>query len=169
MKFYANPYNASAAGFYFESIEELEEKSAALKDEFGLPVEELEVEAMDGTREEMELFEMVEVNQSNIAEFIEFIDTSDEDSWPTIYFLLDDNRVSSLDEAIRLASDYTIVEIDLLDAATELFDECYGKSIPDSVKMYIDYESFARDCRFGGDMVEFEFGGKTYTCTNASQ
>ena len=79
------------------------------------------------------------------------------------------NRVSSLDEAIRLASDYTIVESDLLDAATELFDECYGESIPDSAKMYIDYESFARDCRLGGDMVEFEFGGNTYTCTNANQ
>ena len=87
MKFYANPYNTSATGFYFESIEELEEKSAKLNDEFGLPVEEFEIDAIDGTREEMELAEALGINQANIAEFIEFIDTSDEYSWPTIYFI----------------------------------------------------------------------------------
>ena len=134
-----------------------------------MKVEEFEVEAIDGTRDEMELAEAFGINQANIAEFIEFIDTSDEDLWPTIYFLLDENRVSSLYDAIRLASYYTVLESNLLDAARELFDECYGESIPYLVKPYIDYESFARDCRLGGEMVEFEFAGKTYTCTNANQ
>ena len=167
MKFYANPYNTSVAGFYFESIEELEEKSVELKDEFGLPVEEFDVEAIDGTREEMELADVFGIDQANIAEFIAFIETSDEDLWPAIYFILNDNRASSFDEAIRIARDYSIREGELIDAASEIFNEVYD--LPDEVKMYIDYEKYADDLRCGGDMVEFEFGGKTYTCTNASQ
>lgn len=162
MKFYANPYNTSATGFYFESIEELEEKAAALKDEFGLPVEEFEIEAIDGTREEMELFERVEVNQSNIAEFIQFIDTSDEETWPAVYFLLERY---TLEVAISRAEECNVVQSSLLDAASNLFDECYGYSVPEELRIYIDYEKFAADIKYGGDMVEFEFGGKTYTCT----
>lgn len=162
MKFYANPYNPSATGFYFESTEELEEKFAELKDEFGSPVEEFEIDAIDGTREEMELFERVEVNQSNIAEFIEFIDTSDEETWPAVYFLLERY---TLEGSISRAEECNVVQSSLLDAASNLFDECYGYSIPEELRIYIDYEKFAADIKYGGDMVEFEFGGKTYTCT----
>lgn len=169
MKFYANPYNTSAAGFYFESIEELEVKSAALKDEFGLPVEELEIDAIDGTREEMELFEMAEVTQSDIAEFIEFIEDSDEETWPAVYFLLERYTLYTLEAAISRAEECNVVQSSLLDAASNLFDECYGYSIPEELSIYIDYEKFAADIEYGGDMVEFEFGGKTYTCTNANQ
>lgn len=164
MKFYANPYNTSATGFCFETIEELEEKAAALKDEFGLPVEEFEVEAIDGTREEMELADLLGINQANIADFIDFIEDSDEDLWPTISFILD-GRANTLDRAIAMTRDYCVVESTLLDAAVELFDDCYGHSIPEELRIYIDYEKFAADLERGGDMVEFEFGGKTYTCT----
>jgi len=167
MKFYANPYNASVSGFYFETYEEFELKLSDLKDDFGVPVEEVEIEAIDGTREEMELADVFGIDQANIAEFIAFIETSDEDLWPAIYFILNDNRASSFDEAIRIARDYSIREGELIDAASEIFDEVYD--LPDEVKMYIDYEKYADDLRCGGDMVEFEFGGKTYTCTNASQ
>jgi hypothetical protein len=56
----------------------------------------------------------------------------------------------------------------LIDAASELFDECYLPEVPEAVRPYIDYDAFANDCRLGGDMCEFRFGGTTYTCTNAS-
>jgi len=167
MKFYANPYNASVSGFYFETYEEFELKLSDLKNDFGVPVEEVEIEAIDGTREEMELADVFGIDQANIAEFIAFIETSDEDLWPAIYFILNDNRASSFDEAIRIARDYSIREGELIDAASEIFDEVYD--LPDEVKMYIDYEKYADDLRCGGDMVEFEFGGKTFTCTNANQ
>ena len=162
MKFYANPYNTSATGFYFESIEELEEKSAALKDEFGLPVEEFEIEAMDGTREEMELFESAEVTPDTMVEFLKFIEDSDEETWPAVYFLLERY---SLEGSICLANECNVVQSSLLDAASEIFDECYGYSIPGELRIYIDYEKYAADLKYGGDLVEFEFGGKTYTCT----
>ena len=42
MKFYANPYNIGATGFYFESNDEFLDKSAALRDNCGNSVEEFE-------------------------------------------------------------------------------------------------------------------------------
>ena len=167
MKFYANPYSFGVTGFYFDTFEEYETKSAALKDSFGNPVEEFEIDVIDGTAEECELAKAAKVTQGEIAEFIEFID-GDESQWPAVFYLMD-NCEESLEVALGKSDDYSIVESSLLDAATELFDECYGESIPEHIKQYIDYESFARDCRLSGDMVEFEFGGKTFTCTNANQ
>ena len=169
MKFYANPYNTDATGFYFETYEEYQENVAVLKDSFGNPVEEFMIDVIDGSREELQLVEAIGISQGNIKEVIEFIDTSDESDWPSIFYQLDNGVTWSLEEAIHKADYFCIVESSLIDAATELFDECYGYSIPEPVKNYIDYEAFAHDCRIGGDMVEFEFGGKTYTCTNANQ
>ncbi|MFH1495611.1 MAG: antirestriction protein ArdA [Pseudomonadota bacterium] len=55
-----------------------------------------------------------------------------------------------------------------MEAASELFDDCYVYQIPENIRFYIDYEKFARDCRLGGDMDEFEFGGLIWTCTNSA-
>jgi hypothetical protein len=168
MKFYANPYNIGANGFYFESNDEFLEKSEALRDDCGNAVEEFEINVIDGTQEELELVNAIGINQCNLREAIEYINTSDECEWPALFFLMDNNIVKSFEDAKDKIDEVCITESSLLDAATELFDECYGYLIPDNIKYYIDYDKFARDCELGGDMVEFEFGGKTYTCTNAN-
>jgi hypothetical protein len=61
-----------------------------------------------------------------------------------------------------------IAEVCLKEAATELFDECWLHSVPESILYYIDYDSFARDYELGGDLTEFDFNNRTYICTNAS-
>lgn len=173
MKFYANPYNTDATGFYFETYEEFTEKMEEAKDSFGNQVEEFMIDVIDGSREELQLVEAIKIDQGNVEEVIEYIDTSDEDEWPTIFYLLDNGVCDDLDDAKRQAMDYCVAKESLLDAATEIFDECYLCVIPkehrNSIQQYIDYESFANDCKVGGDLVEFEFGGETYTCTNANQ
>ena len=45
---FANPYDISASGFYFTSMEEYDAKSAALRNECGQPVEEFEIDYIDG-------------------------------------------------------------------------------------------------------------------------
>lgn len=174
MKFYANPYNTDATGFYFETYEEFTEKMEEAKDSFGNQVEEFMIDVIDGSREELQLVEAIGISQGNIEEVIEFIDTSDENEWPTVFFLLDNNICDNLEDAKNNVNDYSVVKENLLDAATEIFDECYlCVGIPEehrnSIQQYINYESFANDCKVGGDLVEFEFGGETYTCTNANQ
>jgi len=170
MKFYANPYNIGVTGFYFDTFEEYETKSAALKDSFGNPVEEFEIDVIDGTAEECELAKAAKVTQGEIAEFIEFID-GDESQWPAVFYLMD-NCEESLEVALGKADDFIIIESSLNDYAIELAEERIGlldKSNQEFFSQYFDYEKFARDLQLGGDCVEFEFGGKTFTCTNANQ
>jgi hypothetical protein len=45
---YANPYNIDANGFQFSSVEEFTQKAAALRDRFGNPVEEFEIDYLEG-------------------------------------------------------------------------------------------------------------------------
>jgi hypothetical protein len=74
----------------------------------------------------------------------------------------------TLEQAMDKLDEPSIYGGNLLDTVSELFDECYLPTVPDNIKYYIDYEKFARDCSLGGDMCEFEYAGKTYTCTNAN-
>jgi len=45
---YAQPYNINATGFYFTSPEEYEQKAEGLTDRYGCPVEEFEIQLIDG-------------------------------------------------------------------------------------------------------------------------
>ena len=45
---YANPYNTSVTGFYFSNHEEYHSKSSVLTDSFGQPVEEYEIDYIEG-------------------------------------------------------------------------------------------------------------------------
>ena len=76
--------------------------------------------------------------------------------------------VSDVGEAISKSDDVCLSSSSLQDAATDLFDECYAHQIPGALRVYVDYEAFARDLRLGGDFVEFDYQGETFTCTNAN-
>jgi hypothetical protein len=171
MQFFANPYNTGATGFYFETQDEYQEKSSVLVDSCGYPVEEFMIDVIDGEQAEVQLANAIGVNQCNIAAVIEYLDEGKEHEWPAMFFLMNDLNMT-FEEAKEKVDDVSISECSLLDAATELFDECYLCEIPkesrDFIGRYIDYEAFSSDCQMGGDMVEFEFAGTTYTCTNAS-
>ena len=167
MQFHTNPYNIGAVGFYFETYAEYVEKSESLRDNIGNVVEEFEIDVIDGTQEEVQLATAMGINQGNLEACLDVLDR-DESNWPALFYLLDNGIVNDLAEALDKVDDVCLSPCSLLDAATELFDECYAHEIPDLVRNYIDYEAFARDCRLGGDMNEFEFAGTTYTCTNAN-
>lgn len=46
--FFAQPYSLDAVGFYFDTLEAYPEKSENLLDAFGNPVEEFEIQFIDG-------------------------------------------------------------------------------------------------------------------------
>ncbi len=163
--FHATPYNIDAAGFYFESLCEFEQKSEAHVDRFGCKVEEYEIQFIDG--EDAELFEACNINQSNLNTWFDEIELLSDFDKSNLYYL---QAVAGYDlqQALGKVNDVVIVQSKLLDAASELFDECYLHALPDSLKCYMDYDKFARDCELSGDMCEFEYGCQTYTCTNAN-
>lgn len=163
--FFAQPYNLDAVGFYFENIESYAEQSQKLLDAFGTPVEEFEIQFIDG--DDCQLFSACGVNQANLELWFEtIVDLPDHEK--TALFYLCSNLGYRLENAL-VKLDEVILSQDNLQGTSELlFDECYLIDIPESVRSYINYEKFAHDCELSGEMTQFDFNGTTWTCTNAS-
>jgi len=75
---HAQPYDISATGFYFENAEEFEQKSSTLRNDYGDPVEEFELQFIDGENIDSELAKAWEINQANYAHFFDAVDEWDE-------------------------------------------------------------------------------------------
>lgn len=163
--FHATPYNLDAAGFYFESIDEYQSKSECHLDRYGNAVEEFEIQFIDGN--DAALFEACAINQSNLNVWFDDVDTLSESNKINLYYLVGCAGYT-LGKGLDKLDEPSIYQGALKEAATELFDECWLNSIPESIRYYINYDSFARDCELGGDLTEFDFNNRTYTCTNAS-
>lgn len=77
-KLYANPYDISAMGFYFETQEEYAEKADQLRNAHGDPVEEFEIEFIDGELIDCELAKAWGLYQSNFSDYLEKCDEWDD-------------------------------------------------------------------------------------------
>ena len=165
--FYAQPDSLDAGGFYFSDFEDYEAKVEALRDCWGNPVEEFEIQFIDGSSEQSALFQACGVGQANLEAFLEMLDEVPEYQFSALYYLCGVQGYG-MAEALDKLDEVTIFSGSLEDASAELFDECYAHEIPENLRVYIDYSAFARDCLCGGDMAEFEFAGETCTCTNAN-
>lgn len=163
MQFYANPCNGNVNGFYFETYDEFEKGVKKLEKKC---IEEFSIEIIDGSCEEIQLVETLGLDQNTLESVLDVIENGDENDWPKLFFLLDNNITSSLEDAKDKVNDVSLHQGTLHAAACELFDDCY--TVPPEIRNYIDYDKFAEDIELEGGMVEFEFGGDTYTCTNVN-
>ena len=163
---FAAPYNIDARGFYFSSAEEFTDKADKLRDRWGNPVEEFELDYIEG--DDGQLFHACGIDQTNLAVWFDDIESLQDNEKAALFYLIDCNGYA-LPGALECVQDVILTEGPLLEAATELFDECYLPEIPEACQNYIDYEAFANDCRLSGDMAEFRFQGETWTCTNAGE
>jgi hypothetical protein len=163
--YFANPYDTDATGFYFASFEEYAEKSAALLNRSGAPVEEFMIDYIDG--DDAQLFEACKVDQANLEFWFDEVEMLTEDAKASLFYLVSVNG-QDVREALGNLYDVCLSVGSLVDVASELFDEIYLSKVPESVQAYIDYDKFANDCRLSGDMYEFTFNGETYTCTSAN-
>jgi hypothetical protein len=161
---YAQPYNIDATGFYFDSLKDYETKAENLTDRYGQPVEEFEIQFIDG--DAPELFEACRIHQGNLDTWFDEVEPMTDYDKIALYFLCNCQGYQ-LDNAMQKLEDVSLSETTLQGAAEEFFDEIYLPEIPESVRFYIDYAKFARDCEIGGDMTEFEYNGTAWTCTNA--
>lgn len=163
--YYAQPYNISATGFFFDTYDEYQEKAATLQDRYGNPVEEFEIQYIDG--DDGELFRACDVTQGSLEQWFEDVENLDDNKKAALYFLCDDIG-DSIATALEKIEDVYLSECTLLEAVTALFNEYYLSEVPQDVRCYIDYEAYARDIKLNSGMAEFEFNGSTYTCTNAA-
>jgi hypothetical protein len=112
------------------------------------------------------LFNACVINQAIISVWFDEVALLEKLEKAALFYLVSVTGYT-LSDAMGKVDEVALYSGSLEDAAQELFDECYAHCIPENLRYYNDYAAFARDCQAGGDMTEFEYGGKTFTCTNA--
>lgn len=163
---FAQPYDISAQGFYFQTPEAYQEKSAKARNGFGFPVEEYEIQFIDGEAIDAQLFEAIRVNQCNFPQFLKACDDWDDHQKKKVIVALGECGYSfDLTSDDPDDFDVDIYELDSLRELAEQFVEegLFGE-IPERLRYYLDYDAIARD--LGMDYSETTIDGKRliYRC-----
>jgi antirestriction protein len=144
---YAQPYDLAATGFYYESADEYAAKAGALRNDYGQPVEEFEIQFIDGETIDAQLFEALGINQCNHGDFFAAVeDWIDEQKVRVIIALQEGgNRfVFGVDDPDEIEVD--VYEVDTLsDLAMQFVEEGLFGTIPKAIENYLDYDAIARD------------------------
>ncbi|MFM0298719.1 antirestriction protein ArdA [Paraburkholderia sediminicola] len=164
--YFACPYNIDATGFYFHSLEEYLQRSVQCADSFGNLVEEFEIQFIDGGAADAQLFEALDVNQASLSRWFDCVDELSAEAKAAVFYLASQCGQTA-EDALDNAKDVILREGEIADAAADQFDEIYSE-LPQGVRMYVDIEAYARDCRLNGDLDEFDFDGTTYSVLNAN-
>jgi len=150
--YYAQPYNMAVEGFYFQCAEEFHKLVAKVTDSFGQPVEEFEIQFIDGGQLPCELFEAWKPGQSEVARFIDACEDWWEDSFLMAIIAMRDlgyRPTDVVDDPDAL--DITLYRTDSLkDLAHDFVEEGLFGEIADNVQCYLDHEAIARDLAIDG-------------------
>ncbi len=167
-QFYAQPYDISATGFYFEDMESYDAKYATCNNDYGDQVEEFEIQFIDGETIDVQLFKALSVGQHNIHHFIEHIDEWEEHEKQALIIAISecgyDFDISDNDLGIIENVDIYLMDT-MRELAEQFVDEGLFGEIPQSLQFYIDYEAIARDLSF--DYSETNIAGTNiiYRCS----
>jgi antirestriction protein len=164
--FYAQPYDIMAHGFFFDCGEDYTAKRDACRNAYGQPVEEFEIQFIDGDDLDAQLFDALSINQATIIPFMERVDTWEDWQKKDVIvavgecgyrFDIETDDPDDLDVDL-----YT--EMTLSDLAHQFVDEGLFGDIPASIASYIDYDAIARN--LGMDYTEITIAGETcvYRC-----
>jgi hypothetical protein len=159
---HAQPYDISANGFYFETTEEYNEKANKLLNSYGQPVEEFEMQFIDGESIDADLFKALGVHQGNFTAYLEAVnDWSADDKIKVIIAVGEAGYKFDLGKDAPDQFDIDLYELDSLKDLAEQFVEegLYGE-IPKALQYYIDYEAIARD--LGMDYSEIRIDGTNH-------
>ena len=163
---FAQPYDISAQGFFFKTIEEYQEKAATVKNDFGFPIEEYEIQFIDGDSIDAELFKALSVHQGNFPQFLESCDVWDDQQKRKVIVAVGECGCSfDLKSGDPDDFDVDIYQLDSLRELAEQFvDEGLFGEIPKHLQNYLDYDAMARD--LGMDYSETTVDGKRliYRC-----
>lgn len=159
--FYAQPYDIDATGFYFSDAETYKETIGKITNRYGDPVEEFELQFIDGDAIDAELFKALGISQATILAFMEKLEEWED--WNKTDIVI---AVGECGYSFDLESDnpddldidlYT--GMDLNDLAHQFVEEGLFGGIPERLANYLDYDAIARD--LGHDYAETTITGET--------
>ena len=142
---HAQPYDISAQGFYFRTAAEYHEKAAKLRNDVGFPVEEFEIQFIDGESIDAALFEALRVDQCTFPHFLEACDAWDEDQKRKVIIAVGECGYSfDLKSGDPDDFDVDIYELDSLrELAMQFVDDGLWGEIPAHLQTYLDYDAMA--------------------------
>jgi len=163
---YAQPYDITATGFYFECAEDYETKAQQCRNDFGDVVEEYEIQFIDGEAIDGALAQAWGLYQSNFADYLRAADAWDDHQKRA--FII---AVGECGYAFDPASDHPdgfdvdMYEVDSLkDLAAQFVDEGLFGDIPERIACYLDYHAIARDLACDYAMTEIAEVRFAYRC-----
>ena len=163
---HAQPYDITANGFYFESLEEYAAKANSNRNDHGDPVEEYEIQFIDGDHIDCDLAKAWGINQANIGQYFNACESWD-DQEKTVFIIavgeagysFDPDSVSPTD------SDVDIYHLDSMKELAEQFvDEGLYGDIPESLQYYIDFDAIGRDLSVEYSETTIAGGRYVYAC-----
>jgi len=156
---HAQPYDINAAGFYFSNAEDYAKKAKAAKNSYGDPVEEFEIQFIDGDRMDCELAKAIGINQANFADFLECAEAWED--WQKINVII---ATGELGNSFDHQDDPDHYGIDVYwvgsmrELAEQFVDDGLFGEVPKQFQYYIDYDAIARDLAV--EYSEIEIAGE---------
>ena len=163
---FAQPYDISARGFYFDKASEYSAKAAKLKNDYGQPVEEFEIQFIDGDGLDAKLFEALGVKQANHEAFFEAVtDWSDDDKIKVIIAVGEAGYIFSLGDDVPDQFEVDLYQADsLADLAAQFVEEGLYGEIPEPLRNYINYDAIARDLSVEYGVIQLDGTQYIYRC-----
>lgn len=143
---HAQPYDLAVAGFYFDSAEEFQTKSKALRNDYGDPVEEFEIQFIDGQDIDCDLAKAISINQANLSQFFACVEDWDEHDKTKVIIAVGEGGYRFEDSTAPDDFEVDVYHADSMKELAEQFvDESLFGDIPERLQFYVDYEAIARD------------------------
>lgn len=158
---YAQPYDLSATGFYFETREEYSIKSAALRNDYGEPIEEFEIQFVDGDETDCALANAIGLNQANFTQFLSAVDDwNDGEKRAVIIAVGECGYTFELDLDPAQFEVVIYENATMRDLAEQFVEEGLFGEVPEAFQNYIDYDAIARDLAV--EYSEIVIAGENY-------
>jgi len=163
---FAQPYDLSATGFYFESSEEYQDKAEKAVNDYGDLVEEFEIQFIDGETIDAELANVWGLNQVNFGAFLDCAEDWD-DQQKQHYIIAVGECGYSHDQVVDAPEDVdiTLYQLHFMKELAEQFvDEGVFGEIPTVLVNYIDYEAITRDLEMDYSSIVIAGNSFIYRC-----
>ncbi len=158
IQLHAQPYDISAAGFYFDSYEDYADKALKMRNAYGDPVEEFEIQFIDGDQIDCDLARAIGLNQANLKQYFDAVEDWDDDDKTRVILAVGECGYTFEDSTQPSDFDLDIYPFDTMREFAEHFvEEGLFGDIPERLQFYIDYDAIARD--LGMDYAEAEVAG----------
>ena len=159
-RLHAQPYDITANGFYFESLEDYTEKANRNRNDYGGPVEEYQIQFIEGDQIDCDLAKAWGINQANIGQYFDACESWDDHEKIVLIVAVGEAGYSFDPETVSPTDfDVDIYRVDSMQELAERFvDEGLFGDIPEHLVNYIDMDAIAYDLAM--DYTETEIAGE---------